>query len=192
MRQINTARGIRKKYSPPLLIALLVIFTVVLSAVSPLSLPSGEVPITLSVLVLVIIGVVLGPWWGLAPVAAYLLLGLAGVPVYSGFAEGPGILFGSTGGYLFSFLFIVLLTGLFVYKFRNPAAQFVGVILGQLAYYAGGVAWAVLLWKSILVFALLSGVLSFLVSNLIQSGVGFIIGLVLLRLLPSAKKGVRL
>lgn len=183
----KTVAGTRKKYSTALLIALLVIFTVLLSAVSPLSLAIGSVPVTLSVLVLVIIGVVLGPWWGLVPVAAYLLLGLVGVPVYSGFASGSAILFGSTGGYLFSFLFIVLLTGLFARRLRNPFARFAGVILGQLAYYLGGVAWAVLLWKAIPVFALLSGVLSFLVPNLIQSIAGFIIGLVLLRLLPSTK-----
>jgi|GEM_PF-2856578 Uncharacterized conserved protein len=183
----KTVPGARKKYATPLLIALLVIFTAVLGAVSPFSLAIGSVPVTLSVLVLVIIGVVLGPWWGLIPVAAYLLLGLAGVPVYSGFAQGPGILFGATGGYLFSFLFIVLLTGLFARRFRNPIVRFAGVILGQLAYYLGGAAWAVLLWKSILVFAVLSGVLSFLVPNLIQSVVGFIIGLALLRLLPPQK-----
>ncbi len=183
----KTIPGTRKKYSTALLIALLVIFTALLSVVSLFSLAIGSVPVTLSVLALVVIGMVLGPWWGLVPVAAYLLLGLVGVPVYSGFAHGSAILFGSTGGYLFSFLFIVLLTGLFVRGLRNPFARFAGVILGQLAYYLGGVAWAVLLWKAIPVFALLSGVLSFLVPNLIQSVAGFIIGLVLLRLLPSAK-----
>lgn len=185
MSETNTV--IRKRYSSALLIVLLVLFTAGLSAASAFSLLIGDVPITLSVLVLVITGVVLGPWWGLLPVAAYLLLGLAGAPVYSGFAYGPAILFGSTGGYLFSFLLIVLLTGLFARRFRNPVKRFIGVVLGQIAYYLGGVAWAVLVWKSILMFALLSGVLSFFVPNLIESVIGFIIGLLLLRLLPQKK-----
>jgi biotin transport system substrate-specific component len=189
MSDANNGVAARKRYSAPQTPVAAVILTAALIAAGPLPLSVGGVPVTFSVLVLTVIGVTLGPQWGLVPVAVYLLLGLVGVPVYSGFASGSAILFGSTGGYLFSYLFIVLLTGLFTRRFRNPVIRFAGVILGQLAYYLGGVAWAILLWKAIPVFALLSGVLSFLVPNLIQGVVGFVVGLALLRLLPRTKLG---
>ena len=47
----------------------------------------------------------LGGGDGTAAVGLYLLLGMVGLPVFSGFAGGPGHLLGPTGGYLLGFLF---------------------------------------------------------------------------------------
>ena len=48
---------------------------------------------------------ILGGRRGLLAVGLYLLLGLVGLPVFSGFQGGPGHLLGLTGGYLIGFLF---------------------------------------------------------------------------------------
>ena len=47
----------------------------------------------------------LGGGDGTVAVGLYLLLGLIGLPVFSGFSGGPGHLLGTTGGYLVGFLF---------------------------------------------------------------------------------------
>jgi len=47
----------------------------------------------------------LGGGDGTIAVGLYLLLGLVGLPVFSGFQGGPGHLLGPTGGYLIGFLF---------------------------------------------------------------------------------------
>ncbi len=181
----------RTTYSKGVLIALLVIFTATLCVTGPLALPIGKTPITLSVFVLVAAGYLLGPLWSLVPVAAYILLGAAGLSVFSGRAGGVSILFGPTGGYIFGWLLIAFLTGLFANRFRNPLIQFVGVLAGELAFYIAGVVWYMAVSKAIFVIAILFGVLSFLVSNLIQGIAGFLVGFVLHRLLPHApaKKG---
>jgi biotin transport system substrate-specific component len=60
---------------------------------------------------------VLGMKKGTIAVLLYLLIGLAGVPVFSGFTAGPAKLFGPTGGYLIGFILMALISGYFIDKF---------------------------------------------------------------------------
>ena len=64
----------------------------------------------------------------------YILLGAVGVPVFAGFSGGVGILFGSTGGYIFGFLFTGLIYILFMRLFRennfNPRVSVASKFLG--------------------------------------------------------------
>ena len=46
----------------------------------------------------------LGGKWGSAAILVYLCLGIAGLPVFSGFQGGLGVLLGVTGGFLWGFL----------------------------------------------------------------------------------------
>ncbi|UVJ37698.1 biotin transporter BioY [Arthrobacter sp. CJ23] len=61
------------------------------------------VPITLQLLAVVLTGLVLGGGRGFAAVGLYLLLGLAGLPIFSGGRSGPGILATPSAGYIIGF-----------------------------------------------------------------------------------------
>ena len=75
-----------------------------LIAVSALiTVPIGPVPFTLQVLVVAVAGLVLTPLEALLALGAYLAIGMAGAPVFSGGAGGPGVLVGPTGGFLLGF-----------------------------------------------------------------------------------------
>ena len=50
--------------------------------------------------------------YSLLSLISYVLLGVAGIPVFSGFQGGIGVLTGPTGGYILGFLFIVLTVGI--------------------------------------------------------------------------------
>jgi biotin transport system substrate-specific component len=78
-----------------------------LAACAPLAIPLQPVPVTFQVLVVVLIALLLRPWWAFAAVAVYLALGAAGVPVFAGMQAGPGVLAGPTGGFLLGFLVAV-------------------------------------------------------------------------------------
>ena len=65
-------------------------------------LPTG-VPLTLQTFAVALAGFLLGPVYGILAVGAYLLLGAAGLPVFSGFAGGVGRFFGPAGGFLWGF-----------------------------------------------------------------------------------------
>lgn len=75
-----------------------------LAASAAVSIPFGTVPATLQVLVVVLIALVVPRSWAAFAVAAYLLVGAVGFPVFSGMRGGLGVLAGPTGGYLLGFL----------------------------------------------------------------------------------------
>lgn len=64
--------------------------------------PFGMVPLTLHVLMVLLSGFVLGPKFGMFSQIIFLLLGLAGLPVFSG-GGGIGYIFSPTFGYLLSY-----------------------------------------------------------------------------------------
>jgi biotin transporter BioY len=66
-------------------------------------LPFTPVPITLQTLVVLISGAMLGSYYGALSMIIYLILGAIGLPVFAGGSSGIGVLFGPTGGYLFSY-----------------------------------------------------------------------------------------
>ena len=78
----------------------------------------------------------LGGKWGTVSIGLYLMLGLVGLPVFSGFRGGPGVLLGVTGGYLWGFL----LSGL-TYWALERFGKLPAMMVGLLVCYACGTLW---------------------------------------------------
>lgn len=76
-----------------------------------LRIPVGHTSFTLQVLFTCIAGLLLGPWYGAASQAVYVLLGLAGVPI---FTEGGGLMYVTmpTFGFLLGLIPMALIIGL--------------------------------------------------------------------------------
>lgn len=74
-----------------------------------LPMPSG-IPFTLQTFAIALAGGMLGKKQGILVYMVYLILGLCGFPVFSGFTGGISKFFGITGGFLWGFCFIVLLS----------------------------------------------------------------------------------
>lgn len=77
---------------------------------------AGAPPITLQVLFVFLAGLVLGPVWGPLSLVLYLAAGAVGVPVFAGMNSGVGVLFGFTGGYLWSYPVAAALIGAVVHR----------------------------------------------------------------------------
>jgi len=88
---------IRSLVTSALLVALL-------AASAWITVPLGTVPATLQTLVVILIALLCTPAQAAATVGAYVLLGAAGVPVFSSAQGGVATLVGPTGGYLLGFL----------------------------------------------------------------------------------------
>ena len=103
-----------KKNSKTLRICYIAIFTAIICVISQLPgipLPGG-VPMTLQTLVIPLAGLILGPLDGFVATLLYILLGIVGLPVFSGFTGGIGIVMGATGGFIVSFPLMALFAGL--------------------------------------------------------------------------------
>ena len=116
------------------LIAVFAALTAVFSILPGIPLGAG-VPITLQTLAVILTGILLGPGRGAAAVGLFLLAGLAGLPVFSGFRGGLGVLAGPSAGYLLSFPVAAFVAGLLagVVLRRARRARFVFLFAAGLA-----------------------------------------------------------
>ena len=122
--------------------ALCALFAALLALCAWISIPAGDVAITMQTLGVFLALGVLGGKRGTIAVAIYLLLGIVGVPVFSGFQGGLGALMGATGGYIAGFLATALIYWLITALGRDKEIfRLLGMVLGLLACYLLGTLW---------------------------------------------------
>ena len=107
-----------------------------------ITIPFSPVPFTLQTFGVFTALALLGGRRGFLAILLYLCLGLAGLPVFSGFSGGAGVLFGATGGYLLGFV----ATGLVYWAMtarlgESLPVKAAGLLLGMAVCYAVGTAW---------------------------------------------------
>ena len=158
--------------------ATIAVMTAVTCIFGPLSLPIGPVPISLTPLCVFLSIYVLGMKKGTIAVCLYLLIGMAGVPVFSGFTAGPAKLFGPTGGYLIGFVFTALIAGYYIDKFPGKyAIQFAGMILGLSCLYLIGTLWLAYSAGMSFKAAFAAGVAPFILFDILKIVISMIIGI---------------
>lgn len=116
--------------------------TAVICIISPFSIPIGPVPISFSILA-IYLGLYALNWkWGSLSVLLYILIGLVGLPVFSGFKAGISCILGPTGGFLIGYILVALISGSFIDRFERKRYMHVaGMIIGLVFCYALGTAW---------------------------------------------------
>lgn len=117
-------------------------FAALMTVCSWISVPVLAVPFTLQTFAVEMTLYCLGGRTGFLAIAVYLLMGLAGVPVFSGFNGGAGYLLGPTGGYLLGFLATALVWT--VIEKRCTANRWLrlgGMAAAVAACYAVGTVW---------------------------------------------------
>ncbi len=115
---------------------------IVLGSWTNMTVPGTPVPIILANLFVILAGLILGPLWGTAAVAIYLVVGLVGAPVFSKGGSGIAHIMGPTGGFLFGYLIAALAAGL-LSRIGKPRwwTILIAAAVAALAVYAVGVPW---------------------------------------------------
>lgn len=123
-------------------LAMTAVMAAVIAVAAPFSIPAwGEVSFTLCTFVLYLSPYILG--WKRAAIAAlvYILMGMVGMPVFSNFKAGLGVLAGPTGGYILGYIPMVIVSGLIIKTFaRKRVIHLGGMILATAVLYAFGTA----------------------------------------------------
>ncbi|MGI6127359.1 MAG: biotin transporter BioY [Planifilum sp.] len=171
-------------------------FAALVAVVGQLQIPL-PIPITLQTMVVMMAGSVLGARWGAVSMGVFLLLVAFGAPLLAGGKGGMAVLAGPTGGYVWSWVLAAWLIG-FLSERSAPLSvwklMLYHVLGGMLLIYAGGVFWLVtgvgLGWKE----ALLTGVLPFIIGDLIKAAIAAFVSYGIYRaypILPSRGKGAK-
>ena len=158
-----------------------VVFITVLTAVAAqisLTLPFTPVPFTFQPMVVLIGACALGGRLGMTSQVLYLLLGLAGLPVFAAsplLPQGVARLIGPTGGYLMAYPHAALVTGALAERGldRRYRTSLVAMAAGLAVIFAGGLSWLMIVlppaqgWAG----ALRAGFSPFIVGDLIKLAV---------------------
>ena len=145
------------------------LFAALTAVASQLAIPIGPVPINLGTLAMFLAGGVLGARRGAASQAVFLLIGLAGLPVFAGFRGGAAVLAGPTGGYLVGYIAGAWLIGLLCGRFGRKPLPLVGSLAaGLLVCYLLGTVWFIFVTKTGLWQALTLCVFPFLIGDAVK------------------------
>ncbi len=127
-------------------VVLALLGTLLLWASARMQVPFFPVKMSLQSLVVMMIGAFYGSRLGAATVVAYLLEGLAGLPVFQSTPEkGVGLLYmmGPTGGYLVGFVVLAYLIGLAVERgyARSLLLMTMATLAANVVFFGFGLGW---------------------------------------------------
>ncbi len=107
-----------------------------------IKIPLPLVPVTLQVLFTMMAGLLLGPRLGALSVIGYLVLGLAGLPIFT-MGGGPSYVLQPTFGYLIGFALGAFVTGKIAYGVERPGFKrlLVANLLGLALVYVCGMVY---------------------------------------------------
>ncbi len=122
------------------------LFAVLMAVCAWISVPAA-VPFTMQTFAVFLAVGVLGGRKGTLAIVVYILMGAVGMPVFSHFTGGPGVLFQATGGYILGFLLTALIMwGMEAALGHKLWVHIISMVLGLIACYAFGTLWFVLLY----------------------------------------------
>ncbi|MDO5411756.1 MAG: biotin transporter BioY [Lachnospiraceae bacterium] len=169
--------GIRSVNSMVMIAAMAAVLCVL--APFSLAIPFSMVDISLTNLVLFVIIYVEGFRRATVSYLVYLLVGLAGMPVFSGFGSGFAKVVGPSGGYLIGMIFMTIISGYVIEKTSKQYLHFAGMAVGSIVNYIFGTAWMGYSLGMSFSAALAAGVIPFIPGDLAKMAAACIIGPVL-------------
>lgn len=122
-------------------IAYMGLFVALITICSWISIPF-TVPVTLQTFAMFAALSILGTKRAVWTVVIYIILGVIGCPVFTGFKGGFGAIFGTTGGYIIGFIFAIFISGKLIDRFgKKDWIKFLAMFAGLLVCYAFGTFW---------------------------------------------------
>lgn len=153
--------------------------TAIIAIMAQISIPMpAGVPLTMQTFAITLIAIVLGAKNSALATLIYVLIGAIGIPVYANLKGGAGIVVGPTGGFLMTFPIMALLIGLGAdfYK-KNKAWLIVGILVGTVVNYIGGILWFCFVAKSSFWVGFDACVAPFIPTAILKAVLAVIVGL---------------
>lgn len=137
----------------------------------------GPIPITGQTVGVIVVGAALGARRGAASLTVYMLLGLAGLPIFAGPIAGPAYVLSPSFGFILGFIPAAFVAGWFAERAwdRKPLLAFVGFVAASIIPFVIGVPYMALILATVLevpvtlASVLDAGVWPFIVPGLIKA-----------------------
>jgi len=148
------------------------LFAAIIAILAQISIPIAfsPVPLTGQTLAIGLVATILNKKTAVLATTIYILTGAVGMPVYSNGSGGIGVLFGATGGYLFSFVLVTFLISFYLEKTNYNMVQ--ALIINHIAMIVTlliGTTWlkifASMSWEA----AFISGFTPFLLFGIVKA-----------------------
>ncbi|GAA3901937.1 biotin transporter BioY [Microbacterium invictum] len=152
----------------------------------------GPVPITGQTLGVIVVGAALGARRGAAALTTYMLVGLAGLPVFAGPIAGPAYVLSPSFGFVLGFIPAAFAAGWFAERAwdRKPWLAFIGFVAASIIPFLIGVPYMALILSTVLgaeitfLSVMEAGVFPFIAGGIIKAAVAALV-------IPLAWAGVR-
>jgi biotin transport system substrate-specific component len=133
-------------------------------------LPFTPVPVTGLTFGVLVTGAAMGLVRGLLATVLYVLLGVAGLPVYADASYGIDVLIGVTGGYLVGSVLAAALTGYLAEQAwdRKVVSAVPAMLLGELVIFTVGVGWLMVVLDVGLGEGLALGLVPFILGEVVK------------------------
>ncbi len=142
------------------------LFTAFLALISQISIMTPlSIPFTFQTFAICLCGYTLRLKWASLSVITYIALGLLGLPIFSNFKGGIGVLFEITGGYIIGFLPLVIICALPI-KEKTIFKISLG-IMGVLICHITGSAYLSVLTHTNFITSFIASSLPFLLKDMI-------------------------
>lgn len=145
-------------------------FTALAAQVS-IPLPFTPVPLTLQTFAVLAGAAALGAERAVMAQVLYITLAVAGAPVLAGGASGHEVVVGATGGYLIGFVLASYVVGRMSSKGASTKSgkTALAFLVGSVLIYALGAPWLAFTTGNTITWAIVNGVVPFLVGDLIKA-----------------------
>jgi biotin transport system substrate-specific component len=145
---------------------------IALAAQIAIPIPFTPVPLTMSPLAVLMVGIVLGARRGAAAATLYLLEGLAGLPVGAQGHGGPPWLVGLTAGYLYAYPWAAFITGWFSERGwgNHIFRAFCAMLIALSVIYLGGWSWLAVLFGPRAAFTM--AIVPFVIADIVKIAIG--------------------
>ncbi|MEI3847447.1 MULTISPECIES: biotin transporter BioY [unclassified Microbacterium] len=113
----------------------------VVALLAQVEIPLWPVPITGQTLGVIVVGAALGAWRGAAALTTYMLVGLAGLPVFAGFTGTLAAVGKPSFGFVIGFIVSAFVAGWFAERAwdRRPALAFIGFAAASIVPFLFGI-----------------------------------------------------
>ena len=160
--------------------ALAAILAAILCVLAPISIPLGAIPVSLATFAVYIISCTVSKKYATVAVIIYILLGAAGLPVFSAFSGGFHRIAGVTGGYIIGYIPCAFIISSLTEKLENKKFIYpLSMIIGTAVCYAIGTIWYIYQTKTGVAEAITTCVLPFLFGDAIKIIAASCIGITL-------------